>query len=122
MRRRGRGRHMDRNRRSPDRRAARRFGAQVVLTSPACSSRTERCHDAVAVAGIDAEIIVNLQGDAPLTPPLAIEALLDTMVQAPGIAVATPMIRCSAPTIDRLLAEDRMGRTGRLPRSSSMRT
>lgn len=93
--------------------AARRFGAQVVLTSPACSNGTERCHDALAVAGIDAEIIINLQGDAPLTPPLAIEALLDTMVHAPGVAVATPMIRCSAPTIDRLLAEDRMGRTGR---------
>lgn len=92
--------------------AASNFGAQVVLTSAECRNGTERCWHAVASAGIEAQLIINLQGDAPLTPPLAIEALVDTMLEAPAIHVATPMIRCSTMLADRLMAEDRAGRVG----------
>lgn len=92
--------------------AATRFGARVVLTSPHCRNGTERCWDAANVASIDAEIIVNLQGDAPLTPPEAIGALVDTMLEDPEIQVATPMIRCSPSLLGRLLSEDRAGRVG----------
>ena len=92
--------------------AARRFGAQVVLTSTDCRNGTERCWDALAEAGIDADVIINLQGDAPLTPPLAIEALLNTMLETPGVRVATPMTRCSTMMADRLAVDDRAGRAG----------
>jgi 3-deoxy-manno-octulosonate cytidylyltransferase (CMP-KDO synthetase) len=44
------------------------FG-QVVMTSPDCRNGTERCAQAVAALGLTEEIVVNLQGDAPLTPP-----------------------------------------------------
>jgi len=43
--------------------AALSFGADVVMTSPACESGTERVYE--AIKGSDAEIIVNLQGDEP---------------------------------------------------------
>lgn len=92
--------------------AAHKFGAQVVLTPPDCRNGTERCWHAVAAARIDAEIIINLQGDAPLTPPLAVEALVNAMLESPGISVATPMIRCSTLMADCLAADDRAGRAG----------
>ncbi|MBO9579659.1 MAG: 3-deoxy-manno-octulosonate cytidylyltransferase [Sphingobium sp.] len=92
--------------------AARNFGAQVVQTSPACRNGTERCWDAVKRAGITAQVIVNLQGDSPLTPPVAVEMLIDTMLRAPGMNVATPMVRCSTAMVDRLIADDRAGRVG----------
>ena len=92
--------------------AATGFGAQVVLTSSNCRNGTERCWEAVIEAGIDAEVIINLQGDAPLTPPLAVEALVETMLGTPGLHVATPMIRCSTMMADRLAMDDRAGRIG----------
>lgn len=92
--------------------AAREFGAQVVQTSSSCRNGTERCWDAVSRAGIAADVIVNLQGDAPLTPPLAVELLIDTMLDAPGMNVASPMVRCSSAMADRLMADDRAGIVG----------
>jgi len=92
--------------------AARRFGAQVVRTPSTCRNGTERCWHAVSRAGIDAEIIINLQGDAPLTPPLAVNALYGTLCEMSEIPVATPMIRCSRIMIDRLMADDRAGSAG----------
>lgn len=92
--------------------AATQFGAQVVLTSTDCRNGTERCWDAAVAAELDADVIINLQGDAPLTPPLAVEALLETLLAAPDIPVATPMIRCSTLVADRLAADDRAGRAG----------
>lgn len=91
---------------------ARGFGAQVVRTPASCANGTERCWSAIREAGIDADIIVNLQGDSPLTPPLAIELLIETMRGEPAVRVATPMIRCSPLQLDRLSEEARLGRTG----------
>ncbi|TGX48727.1 3-deoxy-manno-octulosonate cytidylyltransferase [Sphingomonas gei] len=91
---------------------ARRFGAQVVRTSADCANGTERCWSAICEAGIDADVIVNFQGDSPLTPPLAVELLIETLAAEPRVAVVTPMIRCSPLQIDRLTAEARLGRTG----------
>lgn len=91
---------------------ARRFGAQVVRTPSDCRNGTERCLSAIREAGIEADIIVNLQGDSPLVPPLAVELLVDTLVSEPGVSVATPMIRCTPLQIDRLTAEMRQGRAG----------
>ena len=41
----------------------RAFGASVVMTGPECRSGTDRVH--AALAGIDGEIVINLQGDEP---------------------------------------------------------
>jgi len=44
------------------------FGAEVVMTSSACRNGPERCAEvAAALTGFD--LVVNLQGYAPLTPP-----------------------------------------------------
>lgn len=91
---------------------ARRFGARVVRTPSSCRNGTERCWSAVCEAGIDTDIIVNLQGDSPLTPPLAIELMIDTLRSEPCLSVVTPMIHCSALQLDRLTSEARLGRVG----------
>ncbi len=91
---------------------ARRIGADVIMTSDTCRNGTERVAEAVAREGISAEIIVNLQGDAPLTPAHFVTALLDAMRADPACGMATPCLRCDAETVENLLADRRAGRVG----------
>lgn len=91
---------------------ARRIGADVIMTSDTCRNGTERVAEAVARAGIAAEIIVNLQGDAPLTPPHFVTALVTAMRADPACGMATPCLRCDAETIGNLLNDRREGRVG----------
>ena len=90
--------------------ASRGFGAEVVMTSADCRNGTERCAEAYRVLGSDAEIVVNLQGDAPLTPPWFIEALVGAMV--PEVQVATPVLRCTAQAHAGFLEDRAEGRVG----------
>ena len=91
---------------------ARRFGAEVAMTSPDCANGTERCAEAMAAAGDAAEIVVNLQGDAPLTPAWFVEALIGAMRERPDIAVATPVLRADRRALESFLADRRAGRVG----------
>jgi len=91
--------------------AAEGFGASVIMTSTTCRNGTERC--AEAAAELDAEVIVNLQGDAPLTPPWFIEALIKEMKMAgPDIDMATPVLRCDPTTYSHLREDRQHGRVG----------
>lgn len=90
--------------------AAAGFGADVVMTSSDCVNGTERCADAVARLGIAPEVVVNLQGDSPLVPPAFIEASVAGLV--PGVAMATPVMRCDDATVAHLRAERAQGRVG----------
>ena len=69
------------------------FGAEVVMTSSACQNGTERCAEvAAALPGFD--IVVNLQGDAPLTPAWFVEDLVAGLRADPEADIATPVLRC----------------------------
>jgi 3-deoxy-manno-octulosonate cytidylyltransferase (CMP-KDO synthetase) len=92
--------------------ASEAFGASVIMTSDQCENGTMRCADAVTRAGLDADLIVNLQGDAPLTPPWFVEALVEAMRDAPDFQCATPVIRCDAHTVDHFRADRHAGRVG----------
>ena len=46
----------------------------VIMTSPECRNGTERCAEALAQLH-DADLVINFQGDALLTPPGFVEAL-----------------------------------------------
>ena len=85
--------------------AAAGFGAEVMMTSANCRNGTERCAE-VAAATPDTGIIVNLQGDAPLTPPWFVEALIAAMSAGEQIQVATPVLRCNGAALNGFL-EDR---------------
>ena len=90
--------------------AARGFGAEVVMTDSACANGTERCADAIARLGIAPDVVVNLQGDAPLTPPWFVEALIAAMTGE--IRMATPVLRCTPEVHARFLADRRAGLVG----------
>ena len=92
--------------------AAEGFGAEVVMTSSDCRNGTERCAEAHARLGGDYDAVVNLQGDAPLTPPWFIEDLLAGLAADPGAGIATPVLRCSGEALEGLLADRRAGRVG----------
>lgn len=92
--------------------AARGFGADVVMTDPACENGTARCADALARLGQEPDLIVNLQGDAPLTPPWFVEALIDAMRADPTIGMATPVLRCDRLTYDNFREDRLQGRVG----------
>lgn len=67
---------------------ARRFGADVIMTSPDCPSGTDRIAEAVRELP-RAGIIVNLQGDEPEADPAAIDQLFDLLEREPWASVAT---------------------------------
>lgn len=88
------------------------FGGQVVMTSPDCANGTERCAQAVGRMDTDAEVIVNLQGDAPLSPAFVVERLVARLEQDPEAAMATPAVRASRGVYDHLVADQAQGRVG----------
>lgn len=90
---------------------ARGFGAEVVMTPVSCRNGTERCA-AVAEALPEYDLIVNLQGDAPLTPPWFIEALVAAAQADSTAAAATPVLRCDGPALAGFLEDRRAGRVG----------
>lgn len=92
--------------------AAEAFGAQVIMTSEACENGTARCADALAKADIDADLIVNLQGDAPLTPAWFVEDLIAAMKADPEAQVATPVLQCDPLTYSHFTEDRKAGRVG----------
>ena len=91
---------------------ARRVGAAVVMTSPACRNGTERVAEAAALLGVREGIVINLQGDAPLTPPWFVEALVSAMRADSSVEVATPILRCDEGSLALFLEDRRAGRVG----------
>lgn len=93
-------------------RAARGFGAEVVMTSSDCINGTERCAEAHEALGGGYDVVVNLQGDAPLTPHWFVENLVSGLNDAPGVGIATPVLRCDGAMLNGLLEDRRHGRVG----------
>ena len=56
--------------------------------------------------------MVNLQGDAPLTPHWFVEDLIAGMMADPGAEVATPVLRCDGRALNGFLEDRRNGRVG----------
>lgn len=65
------------------------FGGQAVMTGEGCRNGTERVHDALKRTGKTPEIIVNMQGDTPLTPPWFIRDLIQGLKASPDSPMAT---------------------------------
>jgi 3-deoxy-manno-octulosonate cytidylyltransferase (CMP-KDO synthetase) len=89
-----------------------RFGGAAVMTPSDCANGTERCAAAVAVLPDCPDIVVNFQGDALLTPPHFVTAVVDRMAGEPDLAVATPAISCHGNTYRHLVDDRAAGRVG----------
>lgn len=88
------------------------FGGQAVMTSSDCRNGTERCAEAIERLGPVADVVVNLQGDAPLTPTFVVERLVEALAQDEESIMATPALRCSASTYAHLVKDQSEGRVG----------
>ena len=67
--------------------AARGFGARVVMTRADHVSGTDRVAEAASAE--NAELVVNIQGDEPLIEPAAIDAAILPLAHDPGIVMGT---------------------------------
>lgn len=92
--------------------AAESFGAEVAMTPESCANGTERCAAVARAFGPGYDLIVNLQGDAPLTPPWFLSALIETLEAEPEVPVATPVLRCDAAALAGFLGDRRQDRVG----------
>lgn len=92
--------------------AVRGFGGEVVMTSPDCANGTERCANAIEQLGPVADVIVNLQGDAPLSPGYIARDLVARLGENPRAVMATLGVRCSQAVLSHLLEDHAQGRVG----------
>lgn len=68
----------------------REYGVEVVMTRESHPTGTDRLAEAVTKLGLsDDEIIVNVQGDEPLMPPEAVNAVAKLLVERPQCAIST---------------------------------
>lgn len=88
------------------------FGGKVIMTPEDCCNGTERCSAALRSLPTDPEIVVNLQGDAPLTPAWFVEELIAALRVRPDVDLATPVLRCDHAHWRALCDDRRAGRVG----------
>jgi 3-deoxy-manno-octulosonate cytidylyltransferase (CMP-KDO synthetase) len=79
-------------------RVVQEFGGVALMTSRRHLTGTDRL--AEVAARLDAELIVNVQGDEPLIEPAAIDAAIAPCAQDSTLVMST--LRCPIPTIDEL--------------------
>jgi len=87
------------------------FGGEWLMTPESCANGTERvaaCLDRLP----DADLLVNFQGDALLTPPAFVAALIDHMHANPEAQVGTVAVCCSSETFRHLAEDAAQGRVG----------
>jgi 3-deoxy-manno-octulosonate cytidylyltransferase (CMP-KDO synthetase) len=66
----------------------RAFGGRCEMTGQAASG-TDRIAEVVRNCGLDAEIVVNIQGDEPEIEPETIDSLVETLANAPAAQMST---------------------------------
>ena len=69
--------------------AVEKFGAKVAMTSKEHLTGMDRVSE--AVKKIDAEIVINIQADAPLINPLMIDKVAEVLLDDPNLVMATLM-------------------------------
>lgn len=87
------------------------FGGEVVMTSSDCVNGTERCAEAHRTLGGGFEVVVNFQGDAPLTPAWFVTDLIEGLGAETGI-MTTPVLRCDGRALNGFLQDRKAGRVG----------
>ena len=88
------------------------FGAKVIRTSSKCKNGTERSAEAVSNAGLEAEIIVNFQGDAPLTPSWFVEEIIAGLKADKSTDMATPVLRLDRKSYNLFFEDRKSDRVG----------
>lgn len=87
---------------------AQSFGAQVIMTDPACYTGTDRVAEAATQLADENTIVVSLQGDAVLTPPWVVDALISAMKENPNIGMTTPAVSLKGASLTAFLAHKKV--------------
>lgn len=81
------------------------FGGRAVMTPVECRNGTERVIAAIDALGLSPDIVVNLQGDAPVIPPWVVQAMVDGMKADPAAGLCTPAVRLNGDALQAFLDE-----------------
>ena len=76
-------------------------GVRSVMTSENLPTGTDRVAEAVAQMAAKPDFVLNMQGDAPLTPPDFLRAMIDAFIESPCDAV-TPVTQLNWKQLDEL--------------------
>ena len=87
-------------------------GARVCMTSAACRNGSERVYEAAQQLAVRPEVVVNLQGDAVLTPPWVLSALIAEMHSVSAPPAATPAVQLTREQYETLRAGKARGTVG----------
>ncbi len=90
----------------------RAFGGKVVMTPSDCRNGTERILAALEQQEQKPDVALNVQGDAALTPPWILQALVDHMKAFPNCLLATPAVQLRREQYDKVLEMTRAGIAG----------
>ena len=77
------------------------LGVAAVMTSSNTLTGTDRVAEPVTQLSRAPDFILNLQGDAPLTPPTVLRAMIDAFIHTP-YDVITPVVQLSWSELDKL--------------------
>ena len=83
---------------------ARSFGAEAVMTPDHCTNGTERVFETIKAADIREDAILNFQGDAVLTPPWVLEAMISEFDSTMPFDIVTPAVALTEETLAELVA------------------
>lgn len=82
-------------------------GAPVVMTDPDLPSGSDRAMAACTAVMPDADIVLNLQGDAPFTPASYLQGCIQALSDNPDADLATPVVPLDWAALDQLRANKR---------------
>jgi 3-deoxy-manno-octulosonate cytidylyltransferase (CMP-KDO synthetase) len=88
------------------------FGGEAIMTPEVCRNGTERVYAAARVLGERPDALVNLQGDAILTPPWVVGAVASAMRADEKLAMVTPAMRMDRLTYERFRESKARGDVG----------
>lgn len=91
---------------------ASQIGARAVMTDPALRNGTERAAATLDMLDEPVDFVLNLQGDAVLTPPWVLSALVDAAAVNPTYEMVTPATRMSPDAFARLKEAKARGEVG----------
>lgn len=81
---------------------AKKIGANCIMTPASCPTGSDRVLSAIRQLDEWPDFILNLQGDAPFTPPAILRQIFDAFEANPRAEVITPVHRLSWDDLDRL--------------------
>lgn len=81
---------------------AKSLGVACFMTPPDCPTGSDRVLAAVRQMKTRPDFIINLQGDAPFTPPTVVRAVIKAWQDNPALPVVTPVVNLRWADLDRL--------------------